>query len=133
MRPEVEGLIDKARRSLRWAEEMFAAGDSDFAVSRAYYAMFYLAEAMLRVEGLKFHKHSAVTSAFGYQFARTKRVDPKYHRYLQEGFDERNLGDYKLMVPAEAKARQCIAWAREFLAMAEEWLNQHDVADSGPA
>ena len=35
MRPEVEGKMDKAKRSLAWAEQMLAAGDEDFAISRA--------------------------------------------------------------------------------------------------
>ena len=95
--------------------------------------MFYLAEAMLRVVGLKFHKHSAVTAAFGHEFARSKVVDPKYHRYLQEGFDERNLSDYALKMPTEAKARECIEWAREFLAMAEDWLERNDTEEGGAA
>ena len=36
-----------------------------FAASRAYYAMFYAAEALLQSRGLAFSKHSAVHAAFG--------------------------------------------------------------------
>ena len=47
-------------------------GFHDFATSRAYYAMFYVAEALLLGEGLTFSKHSAVIAAFGKSFV--KRV-----------------------------------------------------------
>lgn len=37
----------------------------DFAVSRAYYAMFYIAEAFLLGQDLSFSSHAGVISAFG--------------------------------------------------------------------
>jgi len=42
--------------------------------------MFYAAQALLKAEGINVVKHSAVESAFGYYFAKTERVDVKYHR-----------------------------------------------------
>jgi len=133
MRPAVEALVEKARRSLEAAERLLRDGDPDFATSRAYYAMFYLAEAMLLVEGQRFSKHSAVSAAFGYEFARTGRVDPKFHKYLLEGFTDRNLADYTTNISADEKTRECIEWAREFLAMAEDWLERNDLEDRGTA
>lgn len=40
---EVRELVGKAERSLAAARRLLEAGDYDFAVSRAYYAMFYVA------------------------------------------------------------------------------------------
>jgi uncharacterized protein (UPF0332 family) len=37
---------------------------SDYATSRAYYTLFYIADAFLEGEELSFFKHSAVISAF---------------------------------------------------------------------
>ncbi len=37
-RKEIRELLEKARRSLLAAERLLRDGDSDFAVSRAYYA-----------------------------------------------------------------------------------------------
>lgn len=39
MKPEVQELMDKARRSLKVAENIFNDGEVDFAGLRAYYAM----------------------------------------------------------------------------------------------
>ncbi|WP_242041241.1 HEPN domain-containing protein [Leptolyngbya sp. FACHB-261] len=65
MTPEQQALLDKAHRSLVAAQSLIERGFYDFAVSRAYYAMFYIAEALLDLEGLSFSSHAAVISAFG--------------------------------------------------------------------
>ncbi|MUL35547.1 HEPN domain-containing protein [Gloeocapsopsis dulcis] len=69
MTPEQQGLLEKAYRSLQAAKLLNTQPLAEFAVSRAYYAMFYVAEALLEGEGLTFSKHSAVIAAFG-QFKR---------------------------------------------------------------
>jgi uncharacterized protein len=47
MRPEQADLLVKAQQSLEAARVMEERGYHDFAASRAYYTMFYLAEALL--------------------------------------------------------------------------------------
>jgi len=64
-------LLDKAIDTIEAAELLVDAGKSDIAAGRAYYAMFYIAEALLNEKGLKFTKHSGVHSAFGENFAKT--------------------------------------------------------------
>ena len=80
MTPEQAALVRKARDSLR-AARVLADQEHlyDFAVSRAYYAMFYIAEAFLLGEGLAFSKHSAVIAAFGQRVAKTGRVPKEFH------------------------------------------------------
>jgi len=89
-----EALLEKADRSLRVASELLDGGHPDFAASRAYYAMFYAAEALLLGEGLNFSSHAAVIGAFGKHFAKTGRLPAELHRHLREAFDQRTLGDY---------------------------------------
>ena len=69
---EQQFLVQKAQDSLRAAKLLEAEGLADFAVSRAYYAMFYIAEAFLLKENLSFSKHSAVISKFGTSFVQIK-------------------------------------------------------------
>jgi uncharacterized protein (UPF0332 family) len=47
--PEVKALLEKAKRSQKAAAKLFKDGDADFAASRAYYSLFYTAEALLLV------------------------------------------------------------------------------------
>jgi uncharacterized protein (UPF0332 family) len=124
MKPEVHALLHKAHDSLDAAELLGREGYLDFAVPRAYYAMFYAAEAMLLERDLSFSKHSAVIAAFGREFAKTGAIDPKYHRYLIDAQDFRNLGDYDIgasVTPDQLDA--ILDWTREFLAAAEQSLS----------
>ena len=54
-----ESLLRKAERSVAAAETL-ATTQPEFAASRAYYAMFYVAEALLAARGL----HSINTQPF---------------------------------------------------------------------
>jgi hypothetical protein len=56
--------------------------------------MFYVAEAFLLGVGLSFSRHAGVIAAFGERFAKTGIVPVELHRYLIEGQDKRNVGDY---------------------------------------
>jgi uncharacterized protein (UPF0332 family) len=97
----------------------------EFAAGRAYYAMFYIAEALLNEKGLKFNKHSAVHAAFGEHFAKTKEMDVKFHRWLLDSFDKRQAGDYDVDTEIERDvAVNVIHQAREFLEAAREYLEK---------
>ena len=53
-------LLRKARRYLESARLLSDAGDYDSAVSRTYYAAFYVAETLLDRLGLAYSSHRAV-------------------------------------------------------------------------
>jgi hypothetical protein len=55
-----------------------------FSVARSYYAMFYVAEALLLGRGLSFSRHSAVIAAFGLHFTKTCVFPGEYQRHLTE-------------------------------------------------
>ncbi len=89
-----EELLLKAERSIKSARLLLSDGDVDGAASRLYYAMFYIAEALLDAKGLSFSSHGALQAAFGQHLARTGEIDPRYHRALLHAFLQRQLGDY---------------------------------------
>lgn len=124
MRPEIKALLDKAKRSRKAAENLYNDGDIDFSASRAYYAMFYIASALLLSKGLSFSSHSAVIANFGKEFARTRLIDPKYHNYLIDAQDRRNIGDYEIVFSVtDEQAKEILQWSGEFIEAAESYLN----------
>ncbi|MEG4799764.1 HEPN domain-containing protein [Microcoleus sp. ARI1-B5] len=129
MIPEQIALLTKAGESLRAAKLLAANALPDFAASRAYYTMFYVAEAFLRGEGLILSSYAAVISAFGREFARTGRVPVEFHRYLIDAQKQRNKGDYNIdpAIPEE-EANQLIAQAELFLELAERLLGNQPPA-----
>jgi uncharacterized protein (UPF0332 family) len=120
MTPEQSALLSKAYDSVRAAKLLSDAELYDFAVSRAYYAMFYMAEAFLLGVGLSFSRHAGVIAAFGERFAKTGIVPVEFHRYLIEGQDKSNVGDYQIGPGlTNIQAAEQIARAEQFLHLAQ--------------
>jgi uncharacterized protein (UPF0332 family) len=119
------GWLDKARENIAAAELLRQNGMNKITVSRAYYAMFYVATALLLGKGLRFKSHSAVISAFGQHLAMTGLVPKEYHRYLLHAFDERNVADYESEqeLTADDVAEE-IEHAIKFLEHAERMLSE---------
>lgn len=91
--------------------------------ARAYYAMFYVAEALLYERGLSFRKHAGVHSAFGQHFAKSGVLDTKYHQWLIAAFNKRIIADYGVeAVLSAAEVKEMIEHARAFLEEARRYL-----------
>ena len=120
MKPEQLNLLLKARQSLSAAKLLLNNGFPDYAASRAYYAMFYIAEAFLDGEGMSFSSHAAVIGAFDREFARIGSVPVEFHRFLIDAQDLRNSGDYGGIdtVTVEQAAEQ-INYGEQFLDLAQ--------------
>lgn len=97
MKKEVQRLLEKADHALKVAESLYRQGFSQDAASKIYYAMFYAAQALLKTEDIEVVKHSAVESTLGYYFAKTGRIDPKYHRMLINARKVREIVDYDIL------------------------------------
>ncbi len=124
MKVEARKLLDKAARAIRAARVLLENQEPEFASGRAYYAVFYVAEALLWEECLQSKSHSGVHSLFGERFAKTGRLDPKYHRWMLDAFDQRVAGDYGFgaEVPPD-NAGGVIDRAAEFLTAGEVLLS----------
>jgi uncharacterized protein (UPF0332 family) len=116
-------LLEKARRAIDAAETLLQHEDVDFAAGRAYYAMFYAAEALLSDKGLRSRKHGGVHALFGEQFIKTGLMDAKFHRFLLDAFDRRIQADYGFdAVLGRQEVIEMVGQAREFLKEAEKFL-----------
>lgn len=120
---EQERLLLKATRSVAAARLLLEHENPDFATSRAYYAMFYLAEALLKGRGMDFASHGAVISALGREFVKTGQLPQRLHQYLHRAYEARTEGDYHVLedMKAEVAATQ-IERAAEFLEFVQNLL-----------
>ena len=124
MTPEIKELLERAKLSQKAAANLLRDDFASFAASRAYYSMFYIAQALLLSKGLSFSSHSAVIAAYGKEFAKTKLLDPEFHRLLMEAQDTRNIGDYGMIGEVEDReAQEIIKWSKKFLTAAKKYLS----------
>jgi uncharacterized protein (UPF0332 family) len=120
-------LFDKAIDTIEGVELLLEHDKTDLAAGRAYYALFYVAEALLNEKGLQFSKHGDVIGAYGKEFSKTKLLDPKFHRWLIKGFDTRLIGDYHVDTHIERDVvADMINRAREFLEAAQNYLEDKE-------
>ena len=123
MNTDTRRLLEKARRSIYASKVLLQQGDVDFAAGRAYYAMFYTAEALLSEKGFRSRKHGGVHALFGEHFTNTGLMDAKFHRFLLDAFDRRLQADYGFdAVISQEEVTGMIEQAGEFLEKAEKFL-----------
>jgi uncharacterized protein (UPF0332 family) len=85
-------------------------------VSRAYYAMFYMAKALLCNLEKPAHKHQGVIDQFNLYYVKTKKVEHRLYLRYVKAFEDRLIADYKILEPIlKELAKQKLQDAKEFL------------------
>jgi uncharacterized protein (UPF0332 family) len=127
MNGHMRKLLERALDSIEAAEGLMNMNKMEIAAGRAYYAMFYIAAALLEQKGLEFSQHGQVIGAYGLHFAKTKELDPKFHRWLADAFDVRSTSDYDVDESISMEiVVTLVNQAREFLEAAQKYLEQKD-------
>lgn len=120
---EIRSLVEKAEKFLDTAKHVFDGGDYDSAVSRCYYAMFFMAEAVLLTKALQASSHKGVLSLFGEHFVKTGIFERGLGRALNDAYDERLLGDYGVgNTVTEEDARELLSIAQDFVQQLKKYL-----------
>lgn len=86
--------LRKAENALKAARVLFTAEIYDDAVSRAYYAIFGIARALVVLDGCSFSKHGGVLSHFDREYVKTGIFSKDYSRIIHQAFQERQISDY---------------------------------------
>ena len=122
---QLQLMIQKAFRSVKAAYRNIEEGDYDFASSRAYYAAFYVMEAVILTKNLSFSKHAGVISAFNQHFVKTGIFPKDFSKNISRLFRERETGDYDFVLSInEEDAREDARIAEKMVNMIVEYLGQ---------
>ena len=124
---EIASNLERAEASIRAAKDLAAGDYYDFAASRAYYAAFYAATAVLLCKELEFSKHSGVIAFIHREFVKTGRLDKRYGKDLNWLFELRGIGDYGATIHVSQRdAGKAIRVAEEFLRAIEGLIREDD-------
>jgi len=132
-RREVALYVEHAHRMLVVAARNLEDGFYESAVNRAYYAIFYAANAMLSThgiladaeEGVTRRKHSGVISAFRERFVKTGVIEAEYSRAYGRAMDDRHLSDYEIYETITAEqSRANLDDAQSFVGRVEAYLRE---------
>jgi len=123
LKEEVRRYIEKAEKSIKVAKDLLKNGYYEDACSKAYYVMFYSAQALLKNSEINVTKHSAVVAKFGEYFVKTGEIETKYHKYLIDAKRKREISDYDVFIIIDREtAEERVKWAEEFLKKIKEIL-----------
>jgi uncharacterized protein (UPF0332 family) len=113
---EVAELWQRALDSLDASDKLLSGGYADFAASRAYYAAFYAASALLLSAGKRFSRHSGVIAHIHKGYVKEGRLPVEAGKILDTLSDLRHVGDYGGPAHVDAPtAERAIASARQFV------------------
>ena len=122
---EIEDLIEKAEKFLSTAENALNNGDYDSCVSRCYYAMFFMAEAVLLTKDLSASSHKGVITLFGEHFVKTKIFERNLGKALNDAYDKRLVGDYGVgFMVTEQQAQNLLETAQDFVGRLKGYLKK---------
>jgi uncharacterized protein (UPF0332 family) len=93
-RREIVELWQRADEALQATGTLLEAGFADFAASRAYYAAFYAASALLIADGKTFRSHRGVLALIHRDYVNPGRLPAAIGQILSTLSDLRNIGDY---------------------------------------
>jgi uncharacterized protein (UPF0332 family) len=125
VKEKITALMQRAREDLLSAKLLAQEGLNNASVSRAYYALFYAAEAVLLTRHLKFSSHKSVISLFGQHFVATGTFPAASGKDLREAFEERLKGDYSFEpVITHEIAANALKRAEGFVETMKEYLKK---------
>lgn len=130
MKSEQKQRLLNAKENIKAAQLLAHSHFYDIAVSRSYYAMLYVAEALLLEEATAIPtQQEAVSSLFAEKFSEKSPLFQPYGVYLNNGLEARLRADYCHGEKATlAEAKQHINRAKAFLDLAKHYLRAESVA-----
>jgi len=82
---EISANLERADTNLRVAKDLLEKAYYDVSASRAYYAAFYAASALLLNEGIDTSKHSGVIALVHQHFVKSGKLSKEQGRNLPLG------------------------------------------------
>jgi len=108
--------LEKAVERLRVAEKLFGDGDYEDAVSRAYYAMYHAARAVLSTLGVFPKSHEGVVSEFGRKFVLAGVFPKELGKDLADAKAARETYEYSVAVSVgKSEAEAILLNAQRFV------------------
>ncbi len=118
-------LFTKAQTNLEAAKYLFKGSYLEGAISRAYYAVFHAARAILLLLGERPRSHEGTLQLFGLRVVKSGLVDSKSERIFRILYQNQQTADYAIMaIIEESETNDMINKAEEFLKEMKELNNQ---------
>ena len=124
IKEQITAEVKEGRESLRASRVLIDHDLYSDGVSKAYFAMFHLSQAILLSRKIERRKHSQLIGAFHYQFRKSGEIANKFHRILDKAYEDRQKADYKRFKFSKEEAEKRFNEAQVFIKRIEELLKK---------
>lgn len=122
---EISSNLERADTNLQVARELLEKEYYDVSASRAYYAAFYAASALLLNEGMDTSKHSGVIALIHQHFVKNGKLNKEQGKNLNWLFELRSVGDYGVSLHVTQRdAQRAVDIAEDFFVAVKTLLSQ---------
>ncbi len=120
----IKNILLKCNDKFTISKELYELKHYDDAVSRAYYAVFHILNAVLFTKGLTFSSHKETIGAFNKEFIKTEIFPKKFSEKIKKLFEGRQISDYdvKKYIDKET-AEESIKDTEEIISKCKEYLS----------
>jgi uncharacterized protein (UPF0332 family) len=113
MKNEIKAIIDKAERALKSAGREISLGNLDFACSQAYFAVMYLVQGVLLLDGHSYTYHRDIMGQFSTQYIQKKVFEVEILKHIKYLAKRRELADFSFsLIIYSEEANQCMLRAK---------------------
>lgn len=122
----IGATLAKADKKLKTAKLLLKEQEYDDSASRAYYAAFHAAQAVLFSEGFEADSHYGLKMLFGLNFVKAGKIEVEYGKLLSNLKDDREEGDYDVVSFIDREtAEKAVKEAEKFVARMKIYLEKH--------
>lgn len=117
--------IDKAKQTLKAAEELLNTNKYLDSINRSYYAIFHITRALFAIDEFDTRKHSGVISYFNKNYVKTGLIEKDYSVIIMSAEKLRGRSDYDdfYIASREDAEKQCQN-AKKFLKKLEDYISK---------
>ena len=113
---DIQKFIALATEEIETAELLVKAGRYRLCLSRSYYAMYYMSQALLLSEGFEASTHKGLIKLLGLHFVKTGKISNDLAKSLASAYDDRQMSDYNIRFePTKEEALEAIFEAQKFI------------------
>lgn len=118
--------LQKAAQSLKEARLLMENGMNDTAVSRLYYAAFYVVNALLAENGFNPKTHSGTKTIFNKEFILTEKIESRFSDFYSFLMAKRFEADYDDFVFIDvSKIKILLAETEEFVTVIITFIKRY--------
>jgi uncharacterized protein (UPF0332 family) len=117
--------ISRAKEAIEEVDVLITSKKYDAAVTRIYYGIFYIINALATIDSFSTSKHSQLIGYFNKEYIKERIIDPKIGKFLNRAYDLRTKSDYgEFTNYSDEEVKSYFAEMKDFIYSVEKIINK---------